>query len=129
MAWTAPIQVVVCSIILIVNLGVSSLVGIAFIFFVVCVVRHLSYCAAALIPARPNSPLQIYVRSEWIIVYLNALKPSYPQMMKTMFGLRKKTMVWTDQRAKLIQELLGGMRVIKFFGKFSCPLCPRNNIS
>jgi hypothetical protein len=36
-----------------------------------------------------------------------------------MSHLRKKTMVWTDQRARLIQELLGGMRVIKFFCKFS----------
>lgn len=35
--------------------------------------------------------------------------------MKKMFALRKAAMVWTDKRAKLIQELLGGMRVIKFF--------------
>jgi len=24
-------------------------------------------------------------------------------------------MIWTDKRAKLLQELLGGMRVLKFF--------------
>lgn len=35
--------------------------------------------------------------------------------MKKMFTLRKKAMMWTDKRAKLIQELLGGMRIIKFF--------------
>jgi hypothetical protein len=37
MSWTATIQVVVCSVILIVNLGVSALVGIAFIFIAGCV--------------------------------------------------------------------------------------------
>lgn len=35
--------------------------------------------------------------------------------MKKMFSLRKGAMVWTDKRAKMIQELLGGMRIIKFF--------------
>lgn len=24
-------------------------------------------------------------------------------------------MIWTDRRAKLLQELLGGMKIIKFF--------------
>ena len=35
--------------------------------------------------------------------------------MKKMFTLRQKAMIWTDKRAKLIQELLGGMRILKFF--------------
>ncbi|KAG9017508.1 hypothetical protein FRB90_001017 [Tulasnella sp. 427] len=35
--------------------------------------------------------------------------------MKRMFEFRKKAMVWTDKRTKLLQELLGGMRIIKFF--------------
>jgi hypothetical protein len=35
--------------------------------------------------------------------------------MKKLFGIRKKSMVWTDKRAKLLQELLGGMKVLKFF--------------
>jgi len=35
--------------------------------------------------------------------------------MKRLFTIRKKAMEWTDKRAKLLQELLGGMRVIKFF--------------
>lgn len=39
--------------------------------------------------------------------------------MKQMFLLRRKAMVYTDKRAKLIQEILGGMKIIKFFGTFS----------
>lgn len=35
--------------------------------------------------------------------------------MKTFIALRIKTMAWTDKRAKLLQELLGGMKIIKFF--------------
>jgi len=36
-------------------------------------------------------------------------------VMRRLFNVRQKAMVWTDKRAKLLQELLGGMRVIKFF--------------
>ena len=36
-------------------------------------------------------------------------------VMKRLFALRRKSMDWTDKRAKLLQELLGGMKVIKFF--------------
>ena len=35
--------------------------------------------------------------------------------MKHMSGIRRKSMLWADKRAKLLQELLGGMKVIKFF--------------
>lgn len=35
--------------------------------------------------------------------------------MKRLFAIRKKSMTWTDKRAKLLQELLGGMKIIKFF--------------
>ena len=35
--------------------------------------------------------------------------------MKYLFQTRRKTMEWTDKRAKLLQELLGGMKLIKFF--------------
>jgi len=35
--------------------------------------------------------------------------------MKRLFALRRKSMDWTDKRAKLLQELLGGMKIIKFF--------------
>jgi ABC-type multidrug transport system fused ATPase/permease subunit len=41
--------------------------------------------------------------------------PLQTWVMKRMFNIRKKAMVWTDKRAKLLQELMGGMRVIKFF--------------
>ncbi|KAF8072009.1 ABC transporter [Lyophyllum atratum] len=35
-------------------------------------------------------------------------------IMKRLFALRMKSMMWTDKRAKLLQELLGGMKVIKY---------------
>jgi ABC-type multidrug transport system fused ATPase/permease subunit len=41
--------------------------------------------------------------------------PAQTYVMKKLFGLRRKSMAWTDKRAKLLQELLGGMKVIKFF--------------
>jgi ABC-type multidrug transport system fused ATPase/permease subunit len=41
--------------------------------------------------------------------------PVQTRVMKRLFSIRKKSMVWTDKRAKLLQELLGGMKIIKFF--------------
>lgn len=41
--------------------------------------------------------------------------PAQTYVMKRLFALRRKGMMWTDKRAKLLQELLGGMRVLKFF--------------
>ncbi|BGP39125.1 hypothetical protein JCM10450v2_003079 [Rhodotorula kratochvilovae] len=76
MSWTAPIQLIVIMIILIVQIGPSCLVGIAFLFLMI---------------------------------------PPQSWAMKKMFGYRRKAMVWTDKRARLIGELLGGMRVLKFF--------------
>ena len=43
------------------------------------------------------------------------LTPIQGKVMKTLFLIRRKTMEWTDKRAKLLQELLGGMKLIKFF--------------
>jgi hypothetical protein len=43
------------------------------------------------------------------------LTPIQGKIMKSLFQIRRKTMVWTDKRAKLLQELLGGMKLIKFF--------------
>ncbi|PWN27227.1 hypothetical protein BDZ90DRAFT_232770 [Jaminaea rosea] len=37
-------------------------------------------------------------------------------IMKIMFAARGGSMVFTDQRSKLINELLGGMRIVKSFG-------------
>ncbi|CAA7266944.1 unnamed protein product [Cyclocybe aegerita] len=76
MAWTAPIQLAICLVLLILNLGPSALAG--FAFFILAT-------------------------------------PPQTVVMKRMFKLRAKSMEWTDKRAKLLQELLGGMKVIKFF--------------
>ncbi|KAI0040096.1 ABC transporter [Auriscalpium vulgare] len=76
MFWAAPIQLGICLILLIINLGPSALAGFA-IFLVI-------------------TPIQGII-------------------MKVLFKLRKKAMVWTDKRAKLLQELLSGIKVIKFF--------------
>jgi len=43
------------------------------------------------------------------------MMPIQTFVMKQLFALRRKSMVWTDKRAKLLQELLGGMKVTKFF--------------
>lgn len=76
LSWTGVIQLIVCIIILIVQLGVSSLAGVALLFAFL--------------------PLQIYG-------------------MRAMFVLRQKTAAWTDKRLKLLQELLNGVKIIKFF--------------
>lgn len=76
LAWIAPIQMVVCLILLLVNLGPSALAG--FSFFVLC------------------TPIQTRV-------------------MKRLGGLRQKSMVWTDKRVKLLQELMSGMKILKYF--------------
>lgn len=76
MAWSSPVQMLICLILLLINLGPSALAG--FGFFVL-------------------------------------MTPVQTRVMKRMFAIRKKSMFWTDKRAKLLQELLGGMKVIKFF--------------
>ena len=35
--------------------------------------------------------------------------------MKHLFRLRANSMIWTDKRAKLLQEVLVGIKVIKLF--------------
>ncbi|CAK9781035.1 hypothetical protein CC85DRAFT_282605 [Cutaneotrichosporon oleaginosum] len=74
--WTAPIQFIVIAVILIIELGYSSLPG---------------------------------------IIFLLVMTPGQAIIMKKLFLVRKKSMVWTDKRAKLLQEILGGMRLVKFF--------------
>ncbi|KIO14748.1 hypothetical protein M404DRAFT_17610 [Pisolithus tinctorius Marx 270] len=76
MAWTAPIQLIVCLILLLINLGPSALAGFA-LFIVV-------------------TPINTYT-------------------VKRLFSFRLKSMLWTDKRSKSLQEMLGGMKVIKFF--------------
>ncbi|OCH95476.1 P-loop containing nucleoside triphosphate hydrolase protein [Obba rivulosa] len=41
--------------------------------------------------------------------------PLQTMTMRKFLRLRMKAMVWTDKRAKLLQELLGGMKIIKYF--------------
>jgi hypothetical protein len=43
------------------------------------------------------------------------LTPIQGKIMKSLFQSRRKSMQWTDKRVKLLQELLGGMKLIKFF--------------
>ena len=75
MAWTSPIQFIVISIILLIEIGYAALPGIGFLML--------------------GLPIQTWV-------------------MKSFFRLRKTSMLWTDKRAKLLQEILGGMRIVKF---------------
>ncbi|KAG1821831.1 ABC transporter [Suillus subaureus] len=76
MSWTALIQLTICLVLLLINLGPSALAG-----FALLVVA---------------TPVQTYT-------------------IKRLFSLRMKSMVWTDKRSKILQEVLSGMRVIKFF--------------
>jgi len=76
LSWSGFIQLILCLVLLLVNLGPSALAGFSFFVFA--------------------SPMQTLV-------------------MRRLFNLRRRAMDWTDKRAKLLQELLGGMRVIKYF--------------
>ena len=76
MAWAAPIQMTICLILLLINLGPSALAGYA--FFVI-------------------------------------LTPMQTEVMKRLSRIRTKSMAWTDKRVKLLQELMGGMKIIKYF--------------
>ncbi len=43
------------------------------------------------------------------------ITPIQGKIVKSLFQTRRKAMEWTDKRAKLLQELLGGMKLIRFF--------------
>ncbi|KAH7884664.1 ABC protein [Phlebopus sp. FC_14] len=75
-AWTAPIQVTVCLIILLVELGPSALAGFSLFILII---------------------------------------PIQERMMTLQHRIRLSSMVWTDQRAKVLLEVLSGMRVVKYF--------------
>ncbi|KZP03122.1 hypothetical protein FIBSPDRAFT_1055460 [Athelia psychrophila] len=81
-AWTAPIQVTVCLIILLIQLGPSALAGFSLFLLII--------------------PLQ-------------------RQIMAVQLRVRKASMQWTDKRAKLLVEVLGAMRVVKYFS-YEIPL-------
>jgi ABC-type bacteriocin/lantibiotic exporter with double-glycine peptidase domain len=74
MAITSPIQFLVVAIILLVQIGKASLVGMAFIL--VC------------------SLVQT-------------------QIVRYLYILRKKSMIWTDARMQLLSELLRGIKIVK----------------
>lgn len=48
------------------------------------------------------------------VFFLLIMTPAQALIMKKLFTVRKKSMVWTDKRAKLLQEILGGIRIVKF---------------
>ncbi|KAJ6466582.1 ABC protein [Mycena vitilis] len=75
-AWTAPIQVTICLIILLTQLGPSALAG--FSLFVIII-------------------------------------PVMERIMARQFKTRSVSMKFTDQRAKVLLEILGSMRVVKYF--------------
>ncbi|KAG2055912.1 ABC protein [Suillus hirtellus] len=75
-AWTAPIQVTVCLMILLTELGPSALAG--FSLFVLMI-------------------------------------PIQQQLMAEQRRIRSVSMKWTDQRAKVLLEVLGAIRVVKYF--------------
>ncbi|KZW00021.1 ABC protein [Exidia glandulosa HHB12029] len=74
--WTAPIQISICLIILLVQLGPSALAGFSLFLLII---------------------------------------PFQQRAMAAQLSVRQGSMKWTDQRARLLQELLGAMRVIKYF--------------
>lgn len=47
------------------------------------------------------------------IFFLVVLSPIQTTIMKHLFSVRKQSMIWTDKRARLLQELLSGMKVVK----------------
>ena len=50
-------------------------------------------------------------------VFFFLATPFQTYFMKHMSLIRRKSMLWTDKRSKLLQEILGasGIKVIKFF--------------
>ncbi|KAK4689734.1 hypothetical protein P7C73_g391, partial [Tremellales sp. Uapishka_1] len=74
--WTAPIQLTITLILLLLQIGPSALAG--FSLFIL-------------------------------------LAPLQTSFMQQSFKIRKKSMIWTDARSKLLQELLSSMQIIKVF--------------
>ncbi|KAH9856552.1 ABC protein [Lenzites betulinus] len=74
--WTAPIQVTICLIILLVQLGPSALAGFSLFLLII---------------------------------------PIQERVMSFQFRVGKKSLKWTDKRARIILEVLGAMRVVKYF--------------
>ncbi|KAH8831323.1 P-loop containing nucleoside triphosphate hydrolase protein [Flagelloscypha sp. PMI_526] len=76
-SWTGIIQLVVCLVLLILNLGAAATFA-GFSIFLIA------------------TPLQTLI-------------------VKKSFGIRGKSMKWTDQRVRMLQEVLSGLRIVKSF--------------
>ncbi|KAI6039827.1 ABC protein [Pisolithus marmoratus] len=76
LAWTTPIQMTLCLIVLLVELGPSALAGFSMFILII---------------------------------------PFQNQLMVLQRRIRHQSIVWTEHRAKLLLEVLGAMRVIKYF--------------
>ena len=48
--------------------------------------------------------------------------------MAVQFNIRKESMHWTDKRAKLLMEILGAMRIVKYF-TYELPFLKRKRLS
>ncbi len=47
------------------------------------------------------------------IAFLLIFSPIQARVMRYLFSVRKKSMVWTDARIRLLSELLNGMKIVK----------------
>ncbi|TCD64284.1 hypothetical protein EIP91_004292 [Steccherinum ochraceum] len=88
-------------------------------------VSRIDFCAGFLQMAL-TAPIQMAICLALLIINLgpSALAgfaffvictPIQVNVMKRLMGIRHKSMTWTDKRARLLQELLGGMKIIKYF--------------
>ncbi|KAG0700067.1 ABC protein [Suillus ampliporus] len=84
-SWTGPIQIILCLIILLTELGQSALAGFSLFLLVI--------------------PIQM-------------------QSMTIQNRVRSESMKWTDQRAKVLLEVLSAMRVVKYFS-YEAPFLQR----
>jgi hypothetical protein len=60
------------------------------------------------------TPVQTLIMKRLLLVGFVA---AYPSLLNyhSISKFRRNSMQWTDRRAKILQELLGGMKIIKFF--------------
>ena len=103
-SWTAPIQMLICLVLLVYNLGYSAVPGFGF-----CILMM---------------PVQGRITKVLFSLRLGSTLRTNPQLTKP--PNRKRSMVWTVKRIKVLQEVLGGMRIIKYFAWEAClaPIVP-----
>lgn len=93
-SWTAPIQMLICLALLVYNLGYSAIPGFAFCILMTPLQGRITKVLFKLRYGPPSRVVNLRLRD---------------------LQNRKHSMVWTEKRIKTIQEILGGMRVIKYF--------------